>query len=452
MNTPRNGVSTADGTSSLADPAVSDATSPAAVGPSLEDESAGPATATAGPPSEDGAGTSGAADSGAASGRPGDGSATTGPAAGGSAGPLPEGAVAPGEPVVVSYVAGFSGPYGSIISEALNGLYAWLDEINGQGGILGRPVVIKEVDHRESAAGGVSACKEVLSNGSHLAFLAIGIDAVITATDCLDRNGFPSLYFASAEPFYRRWRHSYSVTANAEDVGRALASFVEHRLDGRRHPVGVIVLNGLQTKATADAFVDDAAAHGLDVVGIESVEFNQTSFVPELQRLREAGAEIVTMFVTAEVLGILRDARAMRYQPEFTGMGYTFDFLAAAARDLMSGVSGVRIYATIDSPAFPEFTRLADKHGRRKRAFDGDHFFTYGYGLVIGRVLEASAPYTRASLFAGIESIENYDNQVDAPITWGPGDYIGTSAVFPVVCCRPDWAWKSLGPAAEQFG
>jgi hypothetical protein len=50
-----------------------------------------------------------------------------------------------------------------------------------------------------------------------------------------------------------------------------------------------------------------------------------------------------------------------------------------------------------------------------------------------------------------MESIKGYDNGILPPITWGPGDHLGTQAAFPVACCGAKNTWKSLGPAADRF-
>ena len=52
--------------------------------------------------------------------------------------------------------------------------------MNAAGGINGRQIVLQAVDHKDTAAGGVAACKEVQSNGSFFAAVPEGIEANLT--------------------------------------------------------------------------------------------------------------------------------------------------------------------------------------------------------------------------------------------------------------------------------
>ena len=97
--------------------------------------------------------------------------------------------------MTVSVIAGFSGPLAGVISRAYEGLLTWQDDVNGAGGIHGRKVVLKKVDHKETADGGVAACKEALSNGSFFAIVPEGVEATLTAVGCLDAAGMPTFYY-----------------------------------------------------------------------------------------------------------------------------------------------------------------------------------------------------------------------------------------------------------------
>src|SRR5439155_6331937 len=89
-------------------------------------------------------------------------------------------ASAPGvtkDTITVSVIAGFSGALAAMVTRAYDGLMTWQDDVNAAGGINGRKIVMKKVDHKETADGGVAACKEALSNGSYFAVVPEGVDA-----------------------------------------------------------------------------------------------------------------------------------------------------------------------------------------------------------------------------------------------------------------------------------
>ena len=145
----------------------------------------------------------------------------------------------------------------------------------------------------------------------------------------------------------------------------------------------------------------------------------------------------------------------MGFQPQFTGWGFLFDFVTQAARSLFDGVTGLRAYATVDSPLYAKYAARMDARGRNRdnRTADLEGFPTYGRGLLYGEALKAAGPNpTRESFVAGVEKLRGYDNGILSPINYGPGAaHVGASAGFPAICCNSDYTWKSQGPAKAAF-
>jgi ABC-type branched-subunit amino acid transport system substrate-binding protein len=350
--------------------------------------------------------------------------------------------------LTVSVIAAFSGPYGVVVEQSYDGFQLGIDEMNAHGGFHGRRVETKKVDHKESSGGGVAACKEVLSNGSFFAMIIEGQgDANVTAADCLDKAGFPNLAFLSqADP---TWRNTFTFEPTTEDNGRVLADFIPNKMGDADKKIGVMYLNLGAYAAGKNAFVAAAKTRGLNVVATEAVEPSQASFTPQLLRLRNAGVEHLVMIVTIEAVAVLRDAKALGYQPRFSGFYWMFDFIAQAAGPTANGAQGLKLTAPTDTQAFSQFQAKAQQAGKSSEM---ESFLFYGDSLLLGRVLDAAGPSpSRASLLAGMESIKGYDNGILPPITWGPGDHLGTQAAFPVACCGAKNTWKSLGPAADRF-
>jgi ABC-type branched-subunit amino acid transport system substrate-binding protein len=389
--------------------------------------------------------------------------ATSGPSGAGvtasaraaNGGPVPGlTASAPGvtkDTITVSVIAGFSGALAAMVTRAYDGLMTWQDDVNAAGGINGRKIVMKRVDHKETADGGVAACKEALSNGSYFALVPEGIDATLTAVSCLDAAGMPTLYYsATTDP---KWRVAFADIVTSAGGGTAMSSYVRNVLNGTGKKVGIIYVNQASYKEMADHFVPEAKRLGLNVAGVESVEANQASFTAPLLRLKNAGVQILVISATTDAIGILRDARSMGYAPQFTGWGFQFDFVTEAGRNLFDGVAGVRSYATVDSPAFTNYAARMQARGRgRSRTDDLEGFNAYGHGLVMSEVLKrAGVNPTRQSFVAGAEMMKDYDNGVMGPFSWSPSDHVGSHGVFPTVCCNSDYTWKGQGPARTTF-
>lgn len=354
--------------------------------------------------------------------------------------------------ITLSVVAGFSGPLAPLVNKAYEAMQTWQEDVNDAGGINGRRIILKQVDHKETAAGGVAACKEVQSNGSFIAAVPEGIEANVTAVDCLDAAGIPTVYYAAAaDP---NWTRAFADLITSAQGGTIMASYVRNALGGAGKKVGVMYVNQAAYKDVVTTFEPEARNIGLNVVSVESVEPNQASFTSQLLKMQQAGVEILIISATTEAIGIVRDVRGMTWNVQITGWGYMFDFVTAAGHELFRGVTGLRPYATVDSAAYAEYQAHMNARGRNRddRTTDLEGFVTYGRALLYGEMLRrAGANPTRESFVAGVETITDYTNGIVPMMSYSASDHIGADAAFPVVCCNNDFTWQSTGGPQARF-
>jgi branched-chain amino acid transport system substrate-binding protein len=364
------------------------------------------------------------------------------------------GAAVPGvtkDTVTVSVVAGFSGVLAAMVNRAYDGLLTWQDDVNAAGGINGRKVVFKKVDHQETADGGVAACKEALSNGSLFAIVPEGVEATLTAVSCLDAAGMPTFYYsATVDP---KWKVAFAAIATSAQGGTQMASYAKGPLGGAGKKIGVIYVNQASYKAFAEGFTAEGRKLGLNVPEVEAVEPNQASFTAPLLRMKNAGVQVLVISATTDAVGILRDAKSIGFTPTFAGWGFQFDFVTAAGRGLFDGVAGLRSYATVDSAAFEKYSaRMAARGRGRSRGDDLEGFSAYGHALLLGEVLErAGTSPTRATVVSGAETVRGFDNGIFGPISWSDTDHVGVHATFPTVCCNSDYTWKRAGNPGSSY-
>lgn len=353
--------------------------------------------------------------------------------------------------ITVSTIGSFSGVYGPPTNIAYRGMETWVEDVNRRGGIYGRKVVVKKVSNENSPEGGVAACKTVQSNGS---FLAISSGSTYyTSYHCLDKAGFTTVYSGGLRAVSAQWDDSYESATSWDEGARALPSLIRKRGHGGLK-IGVLYIHDTAAlEEAAKAFIAQAKADGMNCCVVESAEPNAQSFTPQLLRLEQAGVKVVALSAILESVGILRDAQAIDFKPQWTSMyGLTLDIVSGVARDSAAGAYGVRPYAAVDTASFAAFEAKAEQYGKAG-PLPAERFLFYANGLVLERVLLAAGPKpNKGTLIAGIESIKSFSSGAFPTLTWAPGKYYGTNAVFPVVCCRTsDWTWQSLGPPAARF-
>jgi ABC-type branched-subunit amino acid transport system substrate-binding protein len=353
--------------------------------------------------------------------------------------------------VTISFLGGFGGQVGQLTKQVYSGFQTWVDDVNASGGIHGRKIIVQTVDHMDTPEGGVAACKTVQSNGSFIAVVGIGGDWDIMG--CLDKANIPSLYDYSAEPVYKNWKYQYSMLTHLDDSGRATASFIKNKLGGGADKIGVVCLNQITAKYTCDAFAAEAKTENLNIVDTETVQQNQAQFTSEMLKMKQAGVQRVATFgATLEMIGLLRDAKAISFTPSWTMGDFALDFLTLASKSAMTGVTGLRNGVTQDAPTFNQYWALAQKYGHTATPDKGSSFLVYGEGLVLGHALDvAGQDLTRTSFVAGLNTFDNYNNGVTPPLTFTNGDHAGSHDSYPAICCSPDFTWKADGTPAVSF-
>jgi branched-chain amino acid transport system substrate-binding protein len=353
----------------------------------------------------------------------------------------------------ISVSGPFSGTYGTFNNKSYtNAAEVWQAYVNSSGGINGRKIVLVKVDNQYTAEGAVAACKEVRSNGSFLAALTYGDTS---ETDCEDAAGIP--VYTNSPMYLRPWR-GVITSFFSPMAARAEVSFVRSPyMNAGGKKIGLIYADIPNLVPEAQAVETELKRQGLRLVHVEKVAQNQASFVSELSRMKAAGAEVVMVYAVLEAPGILRDARAIQYSPQWYGgaMTTTADLLAKAAGGDYTGMLGTRYYSTAESAAFAAYVAKVQKYQGSSAAASADTLDAEQYGFfdVLGRMLELAGPnLTRQSFLASAKGIDDYRNGLLTPFTLrGRASLVGQSALVPVECCSSDNTFKTIGPARESF-
>lgn len=425
--------------------------------------------AVAGDPGASGTGVGGAAAPGAqvvAGSAPGRGAPAKGagatPGGGGTANTSPakpagEQAAAAGstvgvtaDSITISVLAGFSGPYGGLFKAwADNAFGLWAAEVNDRGGIHGRKLVLKQVDNRDTAEGGVAACKDVQGNGSFMAISMAGLaGADMSSSDCLDKAKIPVVAFNLAG-YRNHWR--YVVSAN-DDAKQAvpIASFIKNVIGDANGKTGMIVVNDPIQFAARDAISRELDRLGMTHVRDETISAGQGSFVAELSRLRSAGATTVVMVSGSESVGIVRDAKAMGYSPHFTGMFWTLDEFSQAAGQLWEGIKAVRVFPTTESAVYAEYKKKAKQYGFE--SVSGTTVMAYYGGAILASdiLTKVGSALGRDAVPRAAGQLGEYNNGILA-LSFPSGGLVPNVKDFPVVCCNADNTWKGIGEPRLEF-
>jgi branched-chain amino acid transport system substrate-binding protein len=203
------------------------------------------------------------------------------------------------EPVKVGLVAALSGPSAKSGEGISRGLAIAIDEINARGGVLGgRMLELVRRDDESNPAKGQTAARELIDKEG-AAILFGGIDSPVSLA-------IVPLVNSAKVPFMGVWAAATNITRNGANpnfvfrvsavdvlVDRALMKYAMTKF-GAKKP-GLMLVNNGWGESNLAGLTAAAEAVGVKLAGAEKFDDKDADMTPQLQRLREAGADAVIL-------------------------------------------------------------------------------------------------------------------------------------------------------------
>src|SRR5262247_3786987 len=204
--------------------------------------------------------------------------------------------------VKLGLVAAMSGQSAKSGEAIVRGLTIAIDEINDKGGLLGKKVALLVRDDESNPAKGAVAARELVQR-EKVAALFGGLDTPVSLAivPFANQNKVPFMgVWAAGTPITRNGaseNYVFRVSAVDELVDKALVdySIAKHQT---KKP-GMILINNPWGESNEKGLKAALAAKNIPYAGIEKFETNDVDVVPQLSRLKEAGAD--ALFMVANV-------------------------------------------------------------------------------------------------------------------------------------------------------
>lgn len=207
------------------------------------------------------------------------------------------------DPIKIGLVAALSGQSAASGEAITRGLAIAIDEINGKGGLLGgRKLELIRRDDESNPSKGVTAARELIFK-EQVAAMFGGIDSPVSLA-------IVPLANAEKKPFVGVWAAATSITRNgaapnyvfrvsAVDVivDKGLIQYAS-KAYGSKKP-GLMLINNPWGESNNDGLTKAAAAQGLALAGVEKFQTEDVDMVPQLTRLKQAGADSVILVANA---------------------------------------------------------------------------------------------------------------------------------------------------------
>lgn len=204
--------------------------------------------------------------------------------------------------IKIGLIASLSGPSAKSGEAITRGLTIAINEINEAGGILGKPVELIRRDDENNPGKGLVAARELVQR-EKVAVLFGGLQTPVSLAIVPYMNQIKVPFmgpWAAGTPITKNGaeeNYIFRVSAYDSMVGVALVNRAVN-VHAAKKP-GMMLINNPWGESNEAALLSAMEEKGLDLAGIEKIEASDVDVVPQLTRLKEAGAD--TIFMVANV-------------------------------------------------------------------------------------------------------------------------------------------------------
>ena len=206
---------------------------------------------------------------------------------------------------------------------------------------------------------------------------------------------------------------------------------------------------GIKDPKIAVMYQDDAPGHdwkrGVSIAckhfGLEPLDLpykrGAVDFSSQVAKCKESGITHVLMWtLVREPAMILGEAKRLEYKPTFICANPSISAkvleLAGDAVDYVNGFYATNIMFDPEAEASASYDSLKANIAKYNMGDANDYYCVYGYQAAITfteGLKRAGKDLTREGLIKALETFDNYDNGMLAPITWGPDRRGGGNSV-----------------------
>jgi branched-chain amino acid transport system substrate-binding protein len=206
------------------------------------------------------------------------------------------------EPIKIGLVTALSGQSARAGEAITRGLTIAIDELNASGGVLGRKFELVRRDDEATPAKGVIAARElVFKEKVTVLFGGLDTPVSIAIVPIMNQAQVPFVGpWAAGTPITKNGanpNYVFRVSAVDEIVDKAMLQYAQKNF-GTKKP-GLILINNPWGASNEAGLRAAMAAKSVTPAGIEKFEGNDVDVVPQLTRLKEAGAD--TLFLVGNV-------------------------------------------------------------------------------------------------------------------------------------------------------
>jgi len=208
------------------------------------------------------------------------------------------------DPIRIGHVAALSGASAQSGEAITRGLSLAIDQINADGGLLGgRRVELVQRDDESTPPKGLTSARELIFKEGVVALFG-GIDTPVSLAIVplvnKEKRIFMGVWAAGTGITRNGATPNYVFRVSAVDdlVDVKLLKYAHDKLGAKK--AGLMLINNPWGQSNERGLVAASKADpSVEIAGIEKFENNDVDMVPQLARLKDAGADVIILVVNA---------------------------------------------------------------------------------------------------------------------------------------------------------
>lgn len=240
-------------------------------------------------------------------------------------------------------------------------------------------------------------------------------------------------------------------TITDDRQGRLLGDYAIRHLGGKERKGAVLYEN--DQLASRDGFIDRYKAGGGQIVLTEETVPRQPDFSATIEKLRQAGAEIVFLSMPpVDVIKLSVQAQGQGYHPTWLGGAtyWNYNLVLESAGAALDGAVTFSPWPSVDSAAAAEFRDVYTHYRPGKEATDVG-LVMWGWAAVIRAIVEQAGPnLSRAAVAQALQNLKVNDPAWN-PLTFGPDQHGGSTSVAVFTADGQAKRWRQITGFAESF-
>lgn len=310
----------------------------------------------------------------------------------------------PGDPVKVGYAISLTGQNGPLGKSAWLAHQIWEDDINANGGLLGRRVKLVYYDNQSNPATVPGIYTKLLDvDKVELIIGPFGTNLVVPAVPiAMQKNKLLVGLFANSVNSEFKYSKYFSMTPNGPNSKVAISKdFFDVAMEQNPKPrtVAIVAADSEFARNTSDGARENANNAGLRIVYDKTYPPNSTDFAPIVRAIRATSPDIVMICsYPADSMGMVRAVNETEFRPKMIGgaMILQATSLKTQLGPLLNGFTIFDYWAPVPKLNFPGIADFLQKYQSRAPAEGVDPLgywapFAYAQLEIIGQAVRATA-------------------------------------------------------------